>query len=165
MFENKKSRNYTFGNIEEAISNSKNVSGLDFLNQMKDGTLPAAPAVDTLAIHLNELEFGVANFDFIPEDFHYNAVGTVHGGVISTILDTAMGCSLLSTLTEEFTFTTLELKVNFMRAITVNSGKMTTKTKLIHAGRTTAVIEATLVDLHDKIFAHATSTCLIMKKM
>lgn len=159
-----KTRTFNYGEFYEAIQLSKNLNGLEYLEGMQNGEIPEAPAVTALEIKINEIAFGKANFEFIPQDFHYNAVGTVHGGVISTILDTAMGCTLLSTLTSELTFTTLELKINFIKAVTNKTGKMIAVGKIIHAGRTTAIIEASLIDGNGKIYAHGTSTCLIMKK-
>nr|WP_297306359.1 PaaI family thioesterase [uncultured Flavobacterium sp.] len=159
-----KTRTYNYGDSYEAIQLSKDLSGLEYLQGMQKGEIPEAPAVTTLDIKINEVDFGKANFEFIAQDFHYNAVGTVHGGVIATILDTAMGCTLMTTLTKEVTFTTLELKVNFIKAVTLKSGNMIAKGKIIHAGRTTAMVEATLVDESGKVYAHATSTCLIMNK-
>lgn len=160
----KKTRTYTYGSTKEALEKATSLTGLEYLQGMQNKEIPPAPAVSSLGIEVNSIEFGVANFEFIPEDFHYNAVGTVHGGVITSILDTAMGCSLMSTQEKGFTFTTLELKVNFIKAVTINSGKMIAVGKIIHAGRTTAMIEATLIDEKGKVYAHATSTCLIMKK-
>ncbi len=159
-----KTKTFNYGDSFEAIKLSKDLSGLDYLKGMQNGEIPEAAAVSALEISIHEIDFGKANFEFTPQDFHYNAVGTVHGGVISTILDTAMGCTLMSTLTKEFTFTTLELKVNFIKAVTQNTGKMIAVGKIIHAGRTTAMTEASLIDESGKVYAHATSTCLIMKK-
>jgi len=159
-----KTKTFNYGDSFEAIKLSKDLSGLEYLQGMKKGEIPEAAAVSALEISIHEIDFGIANFEFTPQDFHYNAVGTVHGGVISTILDTAMGCTLMSTLASEFTFTTLELKVNFIKAVTQNTGKMIAIGKIIHAGRTTAMIEASLIDENGKIYAHGTSTCLIMKK-
>ena len=159
-----KTKTFNYGDSFEAIKLSKDLSGLDYLKGMQNGEIPEAAAVSALEISIHEIDFGKANFEFTPQDFHYNAVGTVHGGVISTILDTAMGCTLMSTLTKEFTFTTLELKVNFIKAVTQNTGKMKDIKKIIHAGRTTAMTEASLIDESGKVYAHATSTCLIMKK-
>lgn len=159
-----KIRTFNYGETTEALELSKNLNGLDYLKGMQKGEIPEAPAVTALDISIHEIEKGKANFEFTPQDFHYNAVGTVHGGVISTILDTAMGCTLLSTLSEEFTFTTLELKINFLKAVTKQTGKMIAVGKIIHAGRTTAMIEASLIDINGKVYSHGTSTCLIMKK-
>ena len=159
-----KTRTFNYGESFEALQLSKDLTGLEYLLGMQNGEIPEAPAVSALDIEISEIAFGKANFHFIPKDFHYNAVGTVHGGVISTILDTAIGCTLMSTLTKEFTFTTLELKVNFIKAVTVNTGKMIAVGKIIHAGRTTAIIEASLLDETGKVYAHGTSTCLIMTK-
>lgn len=159
-----KTKTFNYGDYLEAIEMSKNLDGLAYLEGMQNGSIPEAPAVSALEIQISEVSFGKANFEFTPEDFHYNAVGTVHGGVISTILDTAMGCTLLTTLSKDITFTTLELKVNFLKAVTINTGKMIAVGKIIHAGRTTAMIEASLLDKNGKTYAHATSTCLIMNK-
>jgi len=159
-----KKRTFNYGDSSEAIELSKSLSGLEYLEGMQNGEIPEAPAVTALDIKFNALEFGKANFEFIAQDFHYNAVGTVHGGVITTILDTAMGCTLLSTLSDDLTFTTLELKINFIKAVTKHTGKTIAISKIIHAGRTTAIIEASLIDENGKIYAHGTSTCLIMKK-
>ena len=159
-----KTRTFNYGESFEAIQLSKDLTGLEYLQGMQKGEIPEAPAVSALDIEISEVTFGKANFEFIPQDFHYNAVGTVHGGVISTILDTAMGCTLMTTLTKDLTFTTLELKVNFIKAVTVKTGKMIAVGKIIHAGRTTAIIEASLIDEVGKVYAHGTSTCLIMQK-
>lgn len=157
-------RTYEFCDIFANIDKAQGLSGLEFLQKMQTGTLKNAPATDTLALYISTCEWGKVEFEFLPADFHFNAVGTVHGGVISTILDSAMGCSLLSTLDANTTFTTLELKVNFLRAVTLKTSKLHTQTKVIHAGRTTAMIESSLVDEQGKIYAHGVSTCLKMNK-
>ena len=157
-------RTYSFHSIEESLNKAKDFTGLEYLQAMISGELTPAPAVQTLGMYGISCQEGEAIFGFIPEDYHYNAVGTVHGGVISTLLDTAMGCSLLTTLDAETTFTTLELKVNFLRAVTKDLGELVSLGKIIHAGRTTALVEASLVDADGKIYAHGVSTCLKMKK-
>lgn len=159
-----KTRTYTYHSIFESIKMAENMSGLEYLQAMMDGKLAAAPAINSLGMYGISCKEGEATFGFVPEDYHYNAVGTVHGGVISTLLDTAMGCSLLTTLDAETTFTTLELKVNFLRAVTKDLGELVSLGKIIHAGRTTALVEASLVDADGKIYAHGVSTCLKMRK-
>lgn len=159
-----KERTYQYQSIEESLSLAKGLSGLEYLQQMLAGTLANAPAVSTLGMYGKSVTNGKAVFGFIPEEYHYNAVGTVHGGVISTLLDTAMGCTLLTSLDAETTFTTLELKINFLKAVTYNSGELISEGKIIHAGKTTALVEASLVDKNGVIYAHGVSTCLKMKK-
>lgn len=157
-------RTYTYNTIEEALSLSKNISGLEYLKGMINGSIPNAPAISSLGIYGVSCDFGLAVFAFKPDDFHYNAVGTVHGGIISTILDTAMGCTLMTTLDENTIFTTLELKVNFLKAVTKNLDELVCEGKIIHAGKTTALIEASLKDKNGVIYAHGVSTCLKMIK-
>ena len=160
----KKQRTYEFGLVEDNLEAAKSLTGLEYLEQMMNGAIAPAPAVSTNAIEAVKCAYGYAEFALTAEDFHFNAVGSVHGGVITTLLDTAMGCTLMTTLGADTTFTTLELKVNFLKAVTKKSGRLYAKGHIIHAGRTTAYIEAHLVDENERIFAHALSTCLILEK-
>lgn len=157
-------RTYSFESIQDSLQKGKDMTGLEYLQAMMLGELSPAPAVQSLGMYGISCKEGEAIFGFVPEDYHYNAVGTVHGGVLSTLLDTAMGCTLMTTLDKDTTFTTLELKVNFLRAVTKELGEMKSVGKIIHAGRTTALIEASLVDLNGKVYAHGVSTCLKMQK-
>lgn len=101
------------------------------------------------------------SFLFEPQEFHYNPIGTVHGGVISAILDSAMGCSIHSLLPAGTGYTTLELKVNFLKAVTAQTGELSATGKVIHAGNRIALVEARLTDKHNIIYAHGVSTCMI----
>jgi uncharacterized protein (TIGR00369 family) len=98
-----------------------------------------------------------------PAEFHYNPIGVVHGGVAATLLDSAMGCALHTTLPAGVGYTTLELKLNYLRPMTRDTGPVRAEGTLINAGRTTALTEARLTDSRGKLLAHATSTCLIMR--
>jgi len=160
----KNQRTYEFGLVEDNLEAAKSLTGLEYLQKMMNGAIAPAPAVSTNAIEAVKCSYGYAEFALIPEDFHFNAVGSVHGGVITTILDTAMGCTLMTTQDADTTFTTLELKVNFLKAVTKKSGKLYAKGHIIHSGRTTAYLEAHLVDEDGRIYSHAVSTCLILKK-
>ena len=96
-----------------------------------------------------------------PGEQHYNPIGAVHGGIITTILDSVMGCAVHSTLPAGVGYTTLELKVNFVRAVTHRVGPLRCEGKVVHGGRQVATADATLTDLNGKLYAHATSTCMI----
>ncbi len=137
------------------------MSGLEYIQAMKDKKIPAPPVMHTLDFDLRSIEAGKAVFSFIPSEFHYNPIGTVHGGVISTILDSALGCAVHSLLPAGKAYTTLELKVNFLKAITKNNGELTATGKVIHSGSKTALVEAQVTDAAGKIYAHSVSTCLI----
>jgi len=139
------------------------MTGMEYLKSMWNGTLPFPPLLQTLDFEVLDSAPGNIIFRFQPEEFHYNPIGTVHGGVISAILDSAIGCSIHSLLPAGKGYTTLELKVNFLKAVTIKSGRMKTTAKVIHIGARTALAEAQLLDENEQIFAHAVSTCMILK--
>lgn len=134
---------------------------LDYLRDMVEGTIPVAPIAALLGITGLEIEEGRTLFAVDPAEYHYNPLGTVHGGVLATLLDSAMGCAVHSTLPEGGYFTTLELKVNFVRAVTGHSGRITCEGKVIHVGRTVATAEARAWDGRERVVAHGTTTCLL----
>lgn len=161
--ENGRKRTHEWANPSEMAAKAKTMSGFDFLNGIFKGELPGAPIAETLDFRPLSLEEGTAVFEFEPKEFHYNPIGSVHGGVITTLLDTVMGCSLQSVLPQGVVYTTLELKVNFLKAVTIKSGKMKSTGKIIHLGRTTALVEANLTNEAGKVYAHGVSTCMIFK--
>ena len=139
------------------------MDGIEYLRAMSDDKFPLPPLLHTLDFSVTQIEKGNVVFEFTPQEFHYNPIGTVHGGVITVILDSAMGCSVHSLLPAGKGYTTLELKVNFLKAITMKTGKLKTIAKVINLGGRTALVEAQLVDQNNTAYAHAVSTCLILK--
>lgn len=135
--------------------------GLGFLKAIIDGTLPQAPIGQTLGFHLVEVSEGRAAFEGLPEFRHYNPIGTVHGGFTATLLDSAAGCAVFSTLAKGEAWTTLELKINYVRALSKDSGPLRAEGRIIHRGRTMATSEGDLRDRAGKLYAHATTTCMI----
>lgn len=142
---------------------ARGLRGIDFLRKIVAGELPAPPIAHTLDYALLEVEEGRAVFGIQPAEIHYNPIGMVHGGVPCTLLDSAMGCAVHSTLPAGVGYTTLELKVNIVKAIGKDTGFLRAEGRLIHAGRSTAVAEGRLVDEAGKLYAHATTTCLILR--
>lgn len=138
------------------------MKGIDYLKAMFEGRLPVPPILNTMNFKMKSIEEGKAVFGFTAEEYHYNPIGTVHGGVISTLLDSAMGCTLHSVLPAGKGYTTLELKVNFLRAITKDTGELISEGKMIHTGSKTALVEAQITDAEGKVYAHSVSTCLII---
>jgi uncharacterized protein (TIGR00369 family) len=124
--------------------------------------LPPAPIAELVGFDLVELGEGRASFAMDPAERHYNPLGTVHGGIAATLLDSAMGCAVHTTLGEGERYTTLELKVNYVRAITEATGRVIASGSVIHRGGRVATAEARLTDEDGRLLAHATSTCLIM---
>ena len=145
----------------EGAKEALTMAGLEYFQAMSDGKLPMPPLLQTLDFKVKSIEKGKAVFAFEPQEFHYNPIGTVHGGVISAILDSAMGCSIHSLLDAGTGYTTLELKVNFLKAITIKSSEFKATGKVIHSGSRTALVEAQLTDQNGTIYAHSTSTCML----
>lgn len=138
-------------------------SGLELLQLVIDGTLPRPPMASLMDIQLVEASSGRAVFRGTPQEFHYNPLGTVHGGYGATLLDSAMGCAVHTTLNAGDTYTTLEFKINFLRALTIDTGEVQGIGVVVHAGRTTAIAEGKIVDEGGKLYAFATTTCQIQR--
>jgi uncharacterized protein (TIGR00369 family) len=135
--------------------------GLGFLRAIADGTLPQPPITELLGFCLIGVEHGNAVFEGIPEFRHYNPIGVVHAGFAATLLDSAVACSVQSTLAKGETYTTLELKLNLVCALTEGTGPVRAEGRIIHRGRTTATAEGRLRDRTGKLYAHASTTCMI----
>jgi uncharacterized protein (TIGR00369 family) len=135
--------------------------GLSFLRALKDGTVPRPPISATLGFWLIEVDDGRARFRGVPELRHYNPLGIVHGGYAATLLDSALGCAVHTTLARGELYSTLELKLNLVRMLTKDTGPVEAEGKVIHRGRTTALADGYLRDGAGKLYAHATTTCMI----
>lgn len=153
------SKTFTYGLVPEGEIMSR--TGLSFLTEMIAGTLPQPPICATLGFHLAEASPGFACFEGLPEQRHYNPIGTVHGGYAATLLDSALGCAIFTTLDKGEAWTTLELKLNMVRPITESTGLLRAEGRIIHRGRTIATSDGTLKDGAGKLYAHATTTCMI----
>lgn len=139
------------------------LDGLQQLEAMRDGELPHPPIMDTLGFTDLRPEPGRVVVEMPAAEFHYNPLGGVHGGVISTLLDTAAACAVHTTLAVGETYTSVDLTVKFLRPVTVDSGLLTCEGTVIQRGRRTALAQAQLTDEAGRLVAHATSTCLIMR--
>jgi uncharacterized protein (TIGR00369 family) len=149
---------------ETQTTDQRDVSSLDGFEQLQaifDGRLPGAPIADTLGLVDFGGERGAIHVELVPEHRHYNPIGSVHGGVISALLDTAAGCSVHSMLNPGELYTSLDLNVKFLRPVTVDSGRLRCEGSVIQRGRRTALAEAHLYDAQRRLVAHATSTCMI----
>lgn len=135
--------------------------GLGFLKAIIDGTLPQPPISELFNFHLGEAEMGRAAFMGVPEFRHYNPIGSIHGGFAATLLDSALGCAIFSTLKKGDTWTTLELKINYVRGMTKDTGPVRAEGRVIHRGRTVATSEGDLKGQDGKLYAHASTTCMI----
>ncbi|MEU9735139.1 PaaI family thioesterase [Streptomyces sp. NPDC048002] len=136
-------------------------SGLDLLREMLAGRLPVPPIAATLDFTLDEVDEGRAVFSMTPGEEHYNPIGSVHGGVYATLLDSAAGCAVQSTLPPGMGYTSLDLTVKFLKRITSDTGRVRAVGTVVSRGRQTAFAEARLLDGRDRLLAHATSSCMI----
>jgi uncharacterized protein (TIGR00369 family) len=158
-----RTRTYSWQDPLATAQASRGLAGIDFLRKIVTGELPPPPIADTLDYRLLEVEEGRAVFGITPAEIHYNPIGMVHGGIPCTLLDSAMGCAVHTTLPAGVGYTTLELKVNIVKAIGKDTGPLRAEARLVHAGRSTAVAEGRLVDAAGKLYAHATTTCMILR--
>ena len=154
---NERERHYGVVAPEQLI----NSDGLAFLRGIIDNTNPNPPISETLGFHLAEAEPGRAVFTCVPEFRHYNPIGSVHGGLAATLLDSALGCAIFTTLKRGDGWTTLELKLNYVRAMTKDTGLVRAEGRVIHRGRTVATSEGDIKDASGRLYAHATTTCMI----
>ncbi|MFI9123027.1 PaaI family thioesterase [Streptomyces bikiniensis] len=136
-------------------------AGLDFLREIAAGRLPGPPIAALLGFALEEVEDGRVVFSFEPAEEHYNPIGSVHGGVYATLLDSAAGCAVHSTLPRGTAYTSLDLSTRFLRPITVATGKVRAVGTVLTRGRRTSLAEAGLYDAQDRLLGHATSTCML----
>ncbi|HUD36226.1 MAG TPA: PaaI family thioesterase [Streptosporangiaceae bacterium] len=136
-------------------------SGLELLSAMGRGELPPPPVMATLGIEPVEFTEGLVRFALDPQEMHYNPLGTVHGGVLATLLDSATGCAVHSVLPEGTGYTTLDLNARYLRPVTTDTGRIVVTGTVVSRGSRTALAEARLTDSRDRLLAHATSTCLL----
>lgn len=155
-------RTRTYSWADPRASVDRALTGKESLLAQLGGQLPTAPFALTLGMKLVEVDEGRAVFAMRPTEFQYNPLGVVHGGVISTLMDSAMACAILTLLPPGQGATTLELKTNFVRPITVAAGEIRAEGRVLHLGRQIALAEARATDANGKLFAHATSTCMIV---
>src|SRR3712207_2736321 len=117
------------------------MSGLDYLTAVREGTLPQPPIAKLMGIEIEQGEEGRVVFGVTPGEHHYNPIGLVHGGLAATLLDSAMGCAVHTTLPAGTAYSSLEVKVNFARPITRDTGRILCEGKVVHRGRTVATAE------------------------
>ena len=160
---NERRRTFTWDDPAVGLSAARTLSGLDYLRAMQRGELPGPPIAATLDFGIAEIEEGRVVFTVIPMEYHYNPIGMVHGGLAATLCDSAMGCAVHSTLPAGTAYTTIELKVNYIRALTKETGLIRCEGKTIAVGGRIATAEARMTDAAGTLYAHATTTCLVIR--
>jgi uncharacterized protein (TIGR00369 family) len=160
QFENAPARKSAPG--VSSVETIRSMSGLDFMRAIVEGKLAHPPIGDALNFYPVEASKGHAVFLGVPTQNHYNPIGSIHGGWACTLLDSCMACSVQTTLAVGQGYTTVELKVNLVRPISSETGPIRAEGRVINAGRTIATSEGRLVGTDGKLYAHGTTTCLIL---
>ncbi|MGH8692030.1 MAG: PaaI family thioesterase [Burkholderiales bacterium] len=140
----------------------RSMPGIEFLHAIRDGKLPHPPICALLNYRLVEVEPGHAVFEITAGEQHYNPIGVVHGGIAMTLLDSAMGCAVQTHMPAGGGYTTLEAKTNLVRAVTAATGKLRAIGKIVHLGKRVVTAEGRLEDPAGKLYAHATTTCIVL---
>jgi len=157
-----RTRTFSWKDPSAAADRLGRACGLDMLRAMINGELPPPPIMMTLDFDgFEALGEGRVDVYVTPQEFHYNPLGTVHGGVVSAVLDTAAACAVHTTLPAGMGYTSLDLNVRFLRPVTTASGQLRCEGTVTSRGRQTALGEAHLYDSAGRLVAHATSTCLL----
>ena len=141
---------------------AKAMSGLQLLTGIMTNVLPAPPIQQALDFRIVHVERGRTVFAGTPKFEYYNPLGSVHGGYIAALLDSCMACAVHSTLERGYSYATIEIKINYVRAISSDTGEVRAEGKVINAGKRIATAEGRLVDSAGKLYAHGTTTCLIV---
>jgi uncharacterized protein (TIGR00369 family) len=156
-------RTYSWGDPGVSATAARTAAGIDVMQALARGELPAPPVIATLGFELDSVEPGEVVFSFQPAEYHYNPIGSVHGGVYATLLDSATGCAVHSLLPAGVGYTSLDLTVKFLRAVTVDTGRVRCIGTVTHLGGRTALAEARLVDGDDRLLATAISSILLIR--
>jgi uncharacterized protein (TIGR00369 family) len=149
----------TYGTV--SLDSQKEMSGLEFVQGLANGTLPLNTIARTLGYDITEAERGRVVVTAEPRGIHLNPAGTVHGGLAATMLDSCMGLAIQSTLEKGVGSTTLEFKISFIRPITPETGPIKAEGTVISRGRRVGTAEGRVTDGKGRLLVHGTTTCLI----
>jgi uncharacterized protein (TIGR00369 family) len=158
----RRERTFTWSDPAAIAAAGAGMSGADFFAAIGAGEIPPPPLMQALDFDGVSFGEGTATFRLTPREFHYNPIGTVHGGVFATMLDSACGCAVHTTLPAGVFYTSLDLSVKFLRPVTVATGPIKAEGTVVHRGRRTALAEARITDEAGKLYVTATSSCMIL---
>jgi uncharacterized protein (TIGR00369 family) len=151
----------TYGTVSN--DQRKQMSGLEFVQGLANGTLPLNTIAQTLGYDVTEAESGRVVITAEPRDIHLNPAGTVHGGFSATLLDSCMGLAIQSTLEKGVGSTTLEFKISLVRPITTDTGELRAEGVVLTTGRRVGTAEGRITDRNGRLLAHGTTTCLVFE--
>jgi uncharacterized protein (TIGR00369 family) len=158
-----RTRTFTWQDPTPSAQLARERSGMELLQAVQDGTVGAPPIGELLGMSLVEFDHGRAVFAVEPAEWMYNPIGSVHGGIAATLLDSCMGCAIHSTLPAGVGYATSDLQIRYSRAITVETGRIRAEGTVVHAGRRLATAEGRLTEeATGKLLAHATTACILI---
>ena len=158
-----RNRNVTWQDPLVGAALARDMSGLDYLRALAAESIPAPPIAELLGMSVISVEPGKVVFDLDVGEHLYNPIGSVHGGVFCTLLDSAMGCAVHSTLDRGLAYTTLELKVNIVKALTLDTPSVVATGQVVSSGRRVATASGQITGPDGTLYAHATTTCLVFE--
>ena len=159
-----RSRSFSWRDPAAAAAEGLALPGLDYVRGIADGTFAPPPIAELFGFEIVEAEPGRAVFGVEPAEWMYNPIGSVHGGVAATLLDSCMGCAIHTTLEAGTGYTTSDLQVRYIRAMSAATGTVLAEGRVVHLGRRMATAEGTLFVAGDgKLLAHATTACVILR--
>ena len=159
-----RTRTFSWQDPLETAAHGLALAGLEFVRAIADGTLAPPPVAEALGLSIVEVEEGRVVFALDPEEWMYNPIGSVHGGVLATLLDSCMGCAVHTTLPPGVGYTTTDLQVRYLRAVRNTTGRVLGEGRVVHSGSRTATAEGRLlVDAHGALIAHASTGCAILR--
>jgi uncharacterized protein (TIGR00369 family) len=158
-----RTRTFTWDDPAATAAEGATLSGLDYIRAIMTGALPPPPIAELLGFEILEAEEGRAVFALQPAEWMYNPIGMVHGGIAATILDSCMGCAVHTTLAAGVGYTTTDLQVRYIRAMSDTTGRVLAEGRVVHAGRRLATAEGRLfIESGEALIAHATTGCMIL---
>ena len=141
----------------------RHLSGLEYMRQLMTGEREPSGMARLMNMRLVEVEKGRAVFAVEPDERHYNGLGIAHGGLAATLLDSALGCAINTVMPAGRVFTTLEMKINYVRPMRRETGEVRCEAAVLHAGSRVATAEGRIVDASGKLYAHGTATCMLFR--
>jgi uncharacterized protein (TIGR00369 family) len=157
-----RTRTYAWTPVDTSRLPLADRTGLEYFQRLRDGTLPAQPISQTIGWTLEAVEFGKIRLSFVPEAFLFHGGGLLHGGILATLLDSAMSSAIISTLAQGQACRTINLNVNYIRGVTHRDGPLTASGAVDHVGRQMAAATATVTDESGRLYAQGTCTCMIL---
>jgi uncharacterized protein (TIGR00369 family) len=158
-----RSRTFSWSDPLATASAVRGLTGLEAIRAIASGALPPPPIAELLGMEITHVEPGHVVFSLEPAEWMYNPIGSVHGGVAATVLDSSLGCAVHTTLDAGVAYATSDLQVRFVRAMSADTGTVLAESRVVHVGRRLATAEGKLYAQADgTLFAHASTSCLIL---